>query len=536
MHKRALILFATLMFAFSGLIARLYSLTQGVYADVAETQSSYTVTLATARGTLYDRSLNRLTNTGGGYAAAVLGTPAALAAFSDYYTEQEFESLCARLAGGKPAVVTANEPLPLAQGISQYTVPHRYADSELAVHIIGTLDETGQGAGGAERALNELLVKYSGALKVTYQTDGTGQVLSDSAATVENTLDKANGGAALTIDYNLQNAVQVLAGEKISRGAAVIMEIATGDVLAMASFPAYSPARIADYLEREDAPLFNRATAAYNCGSVFKTVTAMAALESGTAPTQSFLCNGYVQVGENRIKCHHVLGHGQLTMAQGFAQSCNPYFIGLSQQTGGSPLYRFASLLRFDSPILLMNNWQTDRATLPAESTLSGTLLANVSIGQGDLLATPLHVAAMTACVAAGGEYRRPNLYYGEVNEQGVLTPTEREPAQRVCSLKTAETLAGMMRAVVSEGTGKEAAPTVGTAAGKTGTAQTGWKSENGDTMVHSWFTGFYPAEQPQYAITVLAEDSGTTGEDTASVFALLCDTLYRQGFVKIPS
>ena len=89
------------------------------------------------------------------------------------------------------------------------------------------------------------------------------------------------------------------------------------------------------------------------------------------------------------------------------------------------------------------------------------------------------------------------------------------------------------MQYVVENGTGQAAAPRVGGAGGKTGTAQTGWVGEDGETMVQNWFTGFYPLDEPQYVITLLAEDSKRTGESTAPVFAELCDALYRAGYVK---
>lgn len=535
MHKRIVVLFCAVLFAFSGIIARIFQLTEQGYAEVAEAQSTVTVTVATARGTLYDRNLKKLTNADTHYVASVLGVPSALSALSGTVTA--WDDLAGRLENGKPTVLKSAASFPLAEGILQFSIPTRYDTNGVASHVIGYVDESGVGVSGAEQALNDVLEQHSGKLTVTYRTDGAGRVLPGEDVVVDDTLHQATAGAALTIDYALQNAVQTIAGSQISRGAVVVMEVASGDVLALASFPSYKASQLADYLDEEGSPLFNRATATYNCGSVFKTVTAMAALESSVPITQSFPCLGVLQVGSNRIKCHHVLGHGILSLYDGFAQSCNPYFIQLAHLTGGTALYRYASLLGFDSPLLLMEGWQTARATLPQESEFAGSvLLANVSIGQGDLLATPLHIAAMTACVAGDGVYRRPNLYHGAVDVFGNLTEAERDPASRICSPTTAATLREMMCAVVTDGTGKSAAPAVGTAGGKTGTAETGWSTQNGDTtMVHSWFTGFYPAEDPQYVITVLAEDSKTTGENTAPVFKRLCDQLYRMGYVTRP-
>ncbi len=535
MPKRTLAFFTALLFAFSGLLARLYQLATSGYDAVVDGQSTLTVTVATARGTLYDRNGTALTNTRTRYAAAVTGQPAALAALSSSVGYAAWEE---SLKSGKPLVLTDELSFPIADGILQFTVPERYDDSGLAAHVIGYLDDDGiHGACGAEAALDEHLNATSGQLRVTYQTDGTGAVLAGGEVTVENTLDAAKAGAALTLDKPLQTAVEVLGGERISRGAAVIMDIASGDILALASYPSFSATRLSEYLYDSDSPLFNRATALYNCGSVFKIATAMAALEGGVAESLAYPCLGVLQVGGNRIKCHHVLGHGTLTLKEAFAQSCNPYFIQLAQQMGGATLYRYASLLGFDSPLLLMDGWRTERATLPtAESLGSAVALANLSIGQGDLLATPLHITAMTACVAADGVYRRPNLYFGSVDSSGTVTAQRRDPATTVCSSETAATLREQMCAVIADGTGKAAAPAWGTAGGKTGTAETGWSTADGTgTMVQGWFTGFYPAEQPQYAITVLAEDSGTTKESAAEVFKVFCDTLYRMGYVKIP-
>ncbi|MBP3434754.1 MAG: penicillin-binding protein 2 [Clostridia bacterium] len=535
MHKRLIALFASLLFAFSGIIARVYRLTEQGYAEVADVQSSLTVTVATARGTLYDRHMIALTNTGTQYAAGVISTPEALAVLSESMTVEEWAVTRERLESGKPAVLTSENAFPLANGIRQFVVPQRY-NSNLASHIVGYVDADGHGVCGAERALDEVLSAASGKLTVTYRTDGTGSVLTGGEVIVENTLRKAKAGAALTVDSRMQAMLEAEVGKHISRGAAVVLDVRSGDILAMASFPGYDPTDLTAYLDDEAAPLFDRTTAAYNCGSVFKIVTAMAALERGTPTSVSFNCAGAIQVGSNRIKCHHILGHGTVDLLGAFRESCNPYFIQLAHRGGASSLYRYASLLGFDSPLFLMNGWQTARATLPQETELlQATRLANVSIGQGDLLATPLHIAAMTACVARGGSYLRPNLYLGTVDAQGNLTRATTDPPSRICSEQTAATLRRMMEEVVSDGTGTAAAPSIGTAAGKTGTAETGWRTEDGDTMVHSWFTGYYPAESPQYVITVLAENGSRTDEATAPVFAVLCDRLYRMGYVKMP-
>ncbi len=533
MRKRLLALFASLLFAFGGIIARVYRLTEEGYADVADAQSTLTVTVATARGTVYDRNLTPLTNGGTRYAAVVTSTPEALSALATFLSAEDYASLLERLESGKPAVLSADSAFPLANGIRQFQVP-KHTTSSLAAHLLGYVGADGVGACGVQRALEDTLSAASGTLQVTYRTDGTGRVLSGGDVIVENKLGRAAAGAALTIDSRLQGMVETVAGERLSSGAVVVLDIASGDILAMASFPGYDPQNLSAYLNDAASPLFDRAMAAYNCGSVFKIVTAMAALENGITTDRCFTCEGAIRVGSNRIKCHHILGHGTQNLAAAFRTSCNPYFIQLAQTVGASSLYRYASLLGFDSPLLPMNGLSTARATLSEETALlQPARLANTAIGQGDLLATPLHIAAMTACVARGGTYVRPNLYLGTVSASGELTRTAADPPARICSEQTAAVLRTLMNEVVSDGTGTSAAPSVGTAGGKTGTAETGWRDENGETMVHSWFTGYYPAESPQYAITVLSENGSNTDEPAAPVFAALCDRLYRSGFVK---
>ncbi len=534
MKKRTVGVLAGVLFAFSGIMAKLYQLNNQMYSTAVETQSTVTVTVAQARGTLYDSQLQPLTNSSTHYAAAVTATPQALTALTDFLSTQEMESLQQQLQSGKPVILTSEKPFPLATGIQQFIVPTRYTEAQLAAHIVGYVGSDGvHGACGAELAFDEELAAACGAVTITYQADAHGKA-DNSDVQVENTLYRSRAGVALTIDSRLQQMVENIAGEAISKGAVVILEPSTGNILAMASFPTFSPTRLSEYLEQETAPLFNRAMAAYNCGSVFKTVTAMAALESGIPLSRSFTCSGVLPVGSNRIKCHHVLGHGYLDMNSGYAQSCNPYFIQLAQEMGSEPLYRFASLLGFDSPLLLATGLSTVRAEFPTPSELSQpTQLANVSFGQGDLMATPLHIAQMTACVVNGGVIYRPNLYAGQVDAWGKLTPHVTEPATPICSQKTAAALKSLMEAVVTEGSGKAAMPTVGGAGGKTGTAETGWVGQDGETMVQNWFTGFYPAQTPQYVITVLTEDSNRTGESAAPVFAALCNHMYRMGYLE---
>lgn len=528
MKQRIVGIFAALLFVFSGILVRLYRLSNGDLKQAAQSQSTVSITVAEARGTIYDRNLVRLTNTGTEYRAAVAPTPQALSVLAETYPDV-WAVLQERLQGGKPAVAELGSQPTIADGISLFTVPVRYGSRSLAAHLVGYVGGDGHGASGVEKALDEVLSEAAGHVRVTYETDGRGQVLPGGSMVVENTLEEANAGVVLTLDAQIQRMVEVRGAEWLEKGAVVVLDPATGDILAMASFPTFEPAKLADYLEAADSPLFNRAIAAYNCGSVFKIVSAAAALENGVSLTQTYSCAGSLPVGNNIIKCHYLLGHGEQDMTEGFVHSCNPYFIQLIRGVGPTVLYRMASALNFDSALVLTENFLTASAVFPSLQTLlQPAALANVSFGQGELTATPVHIAQMTASVVNGGVVQPCRLVKGTVDKTGIVTESDLQAPARLYSSQTAAALRDMMQKMVASDSGTAARPAVGGAGGKTGTAETGWKLEDGSTMVQSWFTGFYPADNPQYVITVLSEDAGTSKRTAAPLFKTICDELQR--------
>ena len=185
-----------------------------------------------------------------------------------------------------------------------------------------------------------------------------------------------------------------------------------------------------------------------------------------------------------------------------------------------------AVALGFDRPIILAEGWKTARAVLPSETELlSPAAVANLAFGQGALMASPVHIAQLVAAVVNDGEIIRPTLLKGTVDAQGNLTEEAIAPAQSAFSASTARTLREMMRVVVDEGTGRSARPFELGGGGKTGTAETGWE-QDGKAVVQSWFGGFYPSEDPEYVVVVLAEDAENTGGQSSPVFKQICEEL----------
>ncbi len=530
MKKRALVLFTLLLFILSGVVLQVYRLSDAYLSQAADQQGSVTVKVANSRGTIYDARLRPLTNAGEEYRLSVTPSPEAIAALSGMLDEEQLAAVSERLQSGKPAVVTLPEIPANLEGSLLFKVPVRYGGRLLAPHLLGYMDGDGlHGLTGVELAFDEYLNSCGGQASVTYSVDAMGKPLQGIAPQVVNTLADAKAGVVLTIDQDIQKIAEEAAKRYMTKGAVVVMEPATGRIAAMVSLPDFQPGTVADSLDAADSPLLNRALCNYNLGSVFKITSAAAALEKGIPISTAFPCNGSVTIGNVTFHCHNRLGHGTLNMQDGFAQSCNPYFIQLMQQAGGSALLGMASNLGFDRSLILVDGLKTARATLPtAEELLSPAAVGNLAFGQGSLLGTPVHVAQMVAAVVNGGKIIRPTILKGYCDKEGRLSEETIEPEQTVFSKQTAQTLKDLMIYAVKEGTGASAQPTVsaGAAGGKTGTAETGWKSEN-KAVVQSWFGGFYPAENPKYVIAVIAEDSDNTKGKSSPVFKKICEDIY---------
>lgn len=530
MSKRTLVAGGIVALLLGACAWRIYGLTSADHLSrAASEQATVTVTVGTARGTLYDRDLTPLVNTAHTWSAAIAPFPQALSSLSRGLPGEELRELLGRLQSGKPVVTRLSQPLIPAAGLTQFKLPVRYGERVLAPHVVGYVDDAGAGVTGAELAFDETLTAHTGRAEVTYAVDATGRALEGVAPTVTDTLSAATGGVALTLDSDIQRMTEAVLAEHVTRGAAVVLDPSTGQILAMASAPTFRPTDVAAALDDPNSPLLDRALLNYNCGSVFKVVMTAAALEAGLSPDTVFSCEGGVTVGSTFFHCHYILGHGDLTMREAFAKSCNPYYIRLGQRVGPERVYAMATAFGFDRALPLAEGWSTARAVMPtlAEIKASSAAFANLSFGQGNLLATPVHVAQLAMAAVCDGVLYRPTLYLGEVDETGALHEAEPAAPQRVFSASTAAIIRDMMRYTMVDGTGEKGQPFHLGAGAKTGTAETGWY-EDGAEVVQHWYTGFYPAEEPRYVVVTLAENSEASGESAAPLFREICEALYR--------
>ncbi|AIQ12061.1 peptidoglycan D,D-transpeptidase FtsI family protein [Paenibacillus durus] len=400
--------------------------------------------------------------------------------------------------------------------------------SELRVPLEGTT--------GLEKTLEPLL-RGIGHTEVYARVDAKGKRLPGSGLTVRTPSNPYYPlSIRTTIDRRLQEAIEKLAqGDGVKEGAVVVLDAESADVTAMVSLPFYDPEDISP----QGGEWNNRALQAAAPGSIFKIVTAAAALEAGvTSPGEVFHCHG--AYGRYGLSCHKEAGHGAVTLEQGFALSCNTVFATLAERLTASQLQAAALSLGIGRDI----GWRQEKVLgLPMLQPLHGeqrgtvfrTLLpgdggarVQTAIGQRDSRVTPLQAANLAVTLLHGGEVRAPRILH-EVdfaNGQKLmdLPPHLAPAAEGRISERTAKLLRSWMRRVVTEGTGQPLHGARWALAGKSGTAQT---MVNGLSRNNQWFIGFGPAELPKYAVAVLVKNAAPGSSHTATrLFGEVMDLL----------
>ncbi len=352
----------------------------------------------------------------------------------------------------------------------------------------------------------------------------------------------------LSLSYDLQKAAVAALGKH--RGAVVMLDPQTGEVLALASTPTYDASTISNpttaraafaALQADPAqPLLPRATLGrYVPGSVFKIVTATAGLGSGAiTPDTTYKQqpaaekNGLLVDGFRVKDGHHPeTGSKALDLVDATEVSCNIYYALTGLQTGGAALVEYAKRMGFGAPLPFDLPTAVSQVTNGDGSQPGGFTddveLANASYGQAEAFVTPLQMALVASTVANDGVLMQPRLVTALTGSGGTrqIGP---ESMGRVISAANAESIKAAMVQAVEGPLGRQfttgaAVPGV-TTAGKSGTAELGGTGEP-----HSWFIGFAPAENPKIAIAVLVEQAGRGGEVAAPIAGNLMQ-LYLDG------
>lgn len=403
---------------------------------------------------------------------------------------------------------------------------------------------------GVEAKLEPLLRGKAGSRRV--EVNATGRVMRELGR------KEGDPGAniQLTIDHRLQNFVQARLGEESA--AAVVIDIGTGDIVAINSSPSFDPNLFvrgissADYralMENDHRPLADKTVqGAYPPGSTFKMITAMAALEAGVISAgESVYCPGYTTLGNRRFHCWRRGGHGEVSLTKSLEQSCDVYYYEVAQRVGIERIAEMARRMgigtRFDLPMSAISEglapdreWK--RAKYGTDWLIGDTL--NTAIGQGFVLASPLQLAVMTARLASGKAVMPRLVRAIDGVEQPVEQPADLGVSEAV--------LRGVRKGMFDVSNSRR-----GTAyasrivddrmrmAGKTGTSQvrniTAAERARGVTSNsdlpwhrrdHALFVCYAPFDAPKYAVSVVVEHGGSGSAAAAPIARdILLQALY---------
>jgi penicillin-binding protein 2 len=376
-----------------------------------------------------------------------------------------------------------------------------------------------EGREGLEQTFNDQLAGKHGEFKLTFDKDGR--------KTSEKLVTPPVPGYTVvtTIDLRLQAYAEKALEAKAKRGAIVIIDPRSGDILTLASWPTYDPNLFVPSISAEkfkalqddpDIPLLPRAfRSSYPPGSTFKVAVGIAALESGAVrPNDLYQCVPSIEIGNTTFHNWKKEDRGDLNFVQALTESCDTWFYQVGIKTGAEPIIDWALQLGFGAkcgiPLRgevegLVPNDKYMKAT-HGRKLLNGDI-ANLSIGQGDLQVTPLQMAQCMAIVANGGTFYQTRLVQQVQTLNNEIVSAYQVRAKRTLEISSEtmdELRTGLVDAVSgSGGTAHQAVLENAEVAGKTGTAQWGPKTKE---RTAAWFAGFLPSDQPQFAFAAVYE------------------------------
>ena len=451
--------------------------------------------------------------------------------------------------------------LPAGMALRPYYV-RTYPNGKIAGQILGYTGKTGrnpdgiidnhevlwpetEGREGLEQTFNQVLTGQHGEYKITFDKDGR--------KTSEKIVTPPVPGHTVvtTLDLRLQELAEKALEAKTKRGAIVVVDPNTGDILAMASWPTYDPNAFTPTISPEKfkalqddpgIPLLPRAfRSAYPPGSTFKVAVGIAALESGTVrPDDQFECVPALQIGNVTFHNWKKTNRGALNFVQAFTESCDTWFYQAGIKTGAEPIIDWSLRLGFGAKCGIPLRGEVD-GRVPNDQYMKATHgrkllngdIANLSIGQGDTLATPLQMAQAMAIIGNGGTFYQTRLVQQVQTVDNEIVTAFQVRAKKTlgASAATMEQLRAAMVNVVNgpAGTAHQASLDSVDVAGKTGTAQWGPKTKE---RTAAWFSGFVPAERPQFAFAALYEgDVGANvhgGSHAAPLIATMLKDIYK--------
>lgn len=503
------------------------------YQETARQQGTYTIRTAVTYANIYDANFHPLVNDTVQHIAVINPTPEAVTTILPHVLDKT--AFYENLQYGTPFSCAVNTSHLESEEITIFDVPIRNTEPQLAQHLVGYTRD-GEGVTGLEADYNSFLRSLSAQSSVTFTVSGRGNVLAGEKKLIH-TGQTISAGVVTTLHKDVQQICETVGKEmKLEKGCIIVMEAETGDILALCSFPSYTVSTLEEAMASPDSPLINRALYAYPVGSIFKLIPAACALSQNLENFQ-YNCTGSIAIYDQIFHCHDQSGHGLQNLQAAMIHSCNPYFIALSQKLSAAKLYQTAQSLGFGTSLPLSDSIIADGGILPSLQDLQiPAEKANFCFGQGMLTASPLQVARMTCAIANDGNLPQIRLIRG-ISQDGVSIKQEQQSISTpVLSEKDAAALQDLMIAAAYGNDAFQGVPDSVSVAAKTSTAQTGCYDENGVEYCHGWITGFFPAAQPRYVVTVLAENGGYGNDAAAPIFRTVIEQIVQQHALPIPS
>ncbi len=310
-----------------------------------------------------------------------------------------------------------------------------------------------------------------------------------------------------TLDADLQNFVYETMGNQ--KGAVVVLDAKTGDILSMVSTPSFDPNNIEqnwDYIstDEENTPLLNRAIQGqYPPGSTFKIVTALSFMRNDpNYASYTHDCTGSITIEDTTITCYNSEVHGVVDLEEAIKVSCNTYFVSLVNELKPKELEKTANDLRMNDDLDFILPYKNSSFGFTEEDDMS--VYMRTYIGQGNTLVTPLYMAQLFQAIANDGKMMEPHIIDRVESPAGLTVDAIRPRAiDKVMTKEEADILTGYMKNVTKAGgTASSLESLPFEVAGKTGSA------ENPHGADHGWFVGFAPADDPQVVVSVLYENN----------------------------
>lgn len=564
-----------LIFVFFGVFSTGYGLINTIfvngekYSRLAEQQQLQDIVTKAKRGNIYDKNMNVLATS-----ATVWQIFVAPANMKDEVKDSVAENLANLLNQkkctkekvleklnkstnyetiGQPVEQdTANkireyiskEKLGSVIGLTE-TNERYYPNGNLASTVLGFVGTDNQGLGGVEAQYDNTLTGTAGRVIAAKTPAG-----AELPFSYEKVIDAKEGDSVvLTIDEYIQSVVEKYLQENVeqnrvnNRAACIVMDVNSGEILAMATKPDFDPndpleitlkSRVKKEIkkkkesnggtitDKEKAEIEsavmqeqwrNKAVSdIYEPGSVFKIVTASAALEEKTlSDSDTFDCPGYIKIADRTYKCAHREGHGHQSLSQAFMNSCNPAFITIGQRLGAANFMKYRKSFGLEDKTGVDLPGESISSTHNTTGLMTNVELASESFGQ-TLKITPIQLITAISAAVNGGYLYQPHVVKQVQDADGNVKQTVSSTLVRqVISNDTSKAICHYLEGVVSEGTGKNAYVPGYRIGGKTGTAEKtdiGTKEGEAKKYICS-FCGIAPADNPQIAILMLIDEPG---------------------------